>query len=171
MIEEELGQPLGELFAELSPEPVAAASLGQVYRGRLMSGEEVAVKVQRPGIADSIAVDMLLLRRLMTIVDANTPETLQPLLPLVDEFSQRLFGELDYEAEGRSCEKFTELYKDVPRVRTPGVYWSHTGRRVITMEWIDGVKLTDNESMAAAGLEVVDFVNVGIECTLRQLLE
>jgi len=171
LIEEELGAPSQEIFAYLSPEPVAAASLGQVYKGRLFTGEEVAVKVQRPGIADSIAVDMLLLRRLVALLDKNTPEITQPIVPLVDEFAKRLFGELDYVAEGKSCEKFTQLYGEVPRVRTPSIYWQYTARRVLTMEWIDGVKLTDNAAMKAAGLEVVDFVDVGIECTLRQLLE
>ena len=64
-----------------------------------------------------------------------------------------------------------ELYGNVPRIRTPRIIWAHTGRRVLCMEWIDGVKLTDKEAMAAAGLDIVDFVDVGIECTLRQLLE
>eukprot|EP00873_Tetraselmis_striata_P044616 jgi/Tetstr1/464880/TSEL_009617.t1 len=171
LIEEELGMPIESLFAEITDKPVAAASLGQVYKGKLHSGETVAIKVQRPGIADSIAVDMLLLRRLMKIVDRNTSEVTQDLVPLVDEFAQRLFGELDYMAEGRSCEKFTSLYSNVPRIRTPKIYWDFSSRRVLTMEWIDGVKLTDEAGMAAAGLEVVDFVDVGIECTLRQLLE
>jgi len=171
LIEEELGRPPQEIFSELSEEPVAAASLGQVYKGRLRSGEVVAVKVQRPGIADSIAVDMLLLRRLISVVDRTTPEITQDLVPLVDEFAKRLFGELDYEQEGRNCERFTELYGYVPRIRTPKVHWEFTSRRVLTMEWIDGVKLTDKEGMDRNGLEVVDFVDVGIECTLRQLLE
>ena len=64
-----------------------------------------------------------------------------------------------------------ELYGSVPRIRTPRIIWAHTARRVLCMEWIDGVKLTDKEAMAAAGLDIVDFVDVGIECTLRQLLE
>lgn len=63
------------------------------------------------------------------------------------------------------------LYGSVPRIRTPRIVWAHTARRVLTMEWVDGVKLTDKVAMAAAGLDVVDFVDVGIECTLRQLLE
>jgi len=171
LIEEELGMPVESLFAEITEEPVAAASLGQVYKGKLHSGESVAIKVQRPGIADSIAVDMLLLRRLMKIVDRNTSEVTQDLVPLVDEFAQRLFGELDYLQEGKNCERFTSLYSNVPRIRTPKIYWDFSSRRVLTMEWIDGVKLTDRAGMAGAGLEVVDFVDVGIECTLRQLLE
>lgn len=171
VIEEELGRPIEELFAQLSPEPVAAASLGQVYRGRLFSGEEVAVKVQRPSIGENIAVDMLLLRRLMGVVDDNIPQVTQPLVPLVDEFAGRLFAELDYIMEGKNCEKFQELYGGMPRVRTPKIYWEFSARRVLTMQWIEGVKLTNREAMAAAGLDVVDFVDVGIECTLRQLLE
>lgn len=84
-----------------------AASLGQVYKGVLReTGEVVAVKVQRPGIGESIAVDMLLLRRLMAAVDKNLPQISQPLVPLVDEFAARLFAELDYEAEGKNAEKF-----------------------------------------------------------------
>jgi predicted unusual protein kinase regulating ubiquinone biosynthesis (AarF/ABC1/UbiB family) len=172
LIEEELGRPLGEVFSELSPRPVAAASLGQVYKGVLRAtGEAVAVKVQRPGIGESIAVDMVLLRRLIRAVDTHVAAVQQPLLPLVDEFASRLFAELDYVREGHSAERFASLYAHVPRVRAPRIVWSASARRVLTMEWIDGVKLTDAPAMEAAGLDVVDFVTVGVECTLRQLLE
>ena len=106
----------------------------QVYKGRLRStGETVAVKIQRPGIGETIAVDMLLLRRLMGAVDRNLPQISQPLVPLVDEFAARLFAELDYVAEGRNCEKFQELYGGMPRVRTPKIYWASTARR-----WVGG---------------------------------
>lgn len=172
VIEEELGRPVDEVFSHITPEPVAAASLGQVYKGVLRStGEQVAIKVQRPGIGEAIAVDMVLLRRLMKVVDTSQNILSQPFVPLVDEFACRLFGELDYVQEGKNCEKFEELYRHVPRVRTPGIKWEATSRRVLTMEWIDGVKLTDKAAMADAGLDVVDFVTVGVECTLRQLLE
>ncbi|KAG1659167.1 hypothetical protein FOA52_007548 [Chlamydomonas sp. UWO 241] len=174
LIEEELGRPVKEMFSEISAKPVAAASLGQVYKGRLHTGEWVAIKVQRPNIGDSIAVDMLLLRRLMKIVDTSVSPALkitQTLVPLVDEFAGRLFAELDYIAEGKNCEKFSQLYSDVARVRTPGIFWPYSSRRVLTMEWIEGIKLTNKAEMDAAGLSVVDFVNVGIECTLRQLLD
>jgi len=176
LIQRDFGAPASEIFSELSATPVAAASLGQVYRGRLAStGEEVAVKVQRPQIGEAIASDMVLLRRFIKNLDQAMPRLtdlpIQPLLPLVDEFAGRLFGELDYIQEGQSCEKFADLYAHVPRVRTPQIIWEVTSRQVLTMEWIDGVKLTDEAKMAAAGLEIVDFVNVGIQCTLRQLLE
>lgn len=172
VIEEEFGKPVDEIFSEISAEPVAAASLGQVYRGRLRStGEEVAIKVQRPSIGDGIAVDMLLLRRLMQVVDQRLDVLSQPLVPLVDEFAAKLFSELDYIQEGKNCERFGALYSHVPRVRVPKIIWEASCRRVLTMEWIEGVKLTNREAMAANGLDVVDFVTVGVECTLRQLLE
>lgn len=172
VIEEELGCRVDEMYSSISEEPVAAASLGQVYKGVLReTGEEVAIKVQRPAIGEGIAVDMVLLRRLVKVIDARLDVLSQPLVPLVDEFAGRLFGELDYVQEGRNCERFQELYSHVPRVRTPAIKWQATSRRVLTMEWIDGVKLTDKEAMANAGLDVVDFVTVGVECTLRQLLE
>jgi predicted unusual protein kinase regulating ubiquinone biosynthesis (AarF/ABC1/UbiB family) len=107
VMEEELGCPVSDVYAQLSEQPVAAASLGQVYKGVLReTGETVAVKVQRPGIGESIAVDMLLLRRLMGAVDKNLPQISQPLVPLVDEFAARLFAELDYVQEGKNAEKF-----------------------------------------------------------------
>jgi predicted unusual protein kinase regulating ubiquinone biosynthesis (AarF/ABC1/UbiB family) len=172
LIEEELGAPIDSIYSSLTPEPVAAASLGQVYKGVLRStGEAVAVKVQRPGIGEAIAVDMVLLRRLMGAVDRYVTILSQPLVPLVDEFAGRLFGELDYEQEGRNAEKFQKLYAHVPKVGVPKIKWEATSRLVLTMEWIDGVKLTDEPAMAAAGLNVVDFVTIGVECTLRQLLE
>eukprot|EP00891_Asterochloris_glomerata_P009513 jgi/Astpho2/9513/e_gw1.00145.30.1_t len=172
LMEEELGAKIGQVFSELSARPVAAASLGQVYKGVLRSnGETVAVKVQRPGIGDGIAIDMLLLRRLMGVVDRNQKMISQPLTPLVDEFAGRLFGELDYVQEGQNCERFAELYGHVPRVRTPAIYWDSTSTKVLCMEWIDGVKLTDQRAMAQYGLDIIDFVDVGIECSLRQLLE
>jgi predicted unusual protein kinase regulating ubiquinone biosynthesis (AarF/ABC1/UbiB family) len=122
VIEEELGKPLEQVYSHITPSPVAAASLGQVYKATLCgSGEVVAVKVQRPGIGTSIAIDMLLLRRLTELVDNAQDVISQPLTPLVDEFASRLFGELDYVAEGKNCERFTELYGDLPRIRTPSI--------------------------------------------------
>eukprot|EP00898_Chlorokybus_atmophyticus_P006220 jgi/Chlat1/659/Chrsp103S08594 len=172
LIEEDLGKPVDEIFSELTAQPVAAASLGQVYKGVLRAtGETVAVKVQRPGIAETITLDMFLVRQVGAWLDANTDLLTTPLVPLIDEFASRLFGELDYIQEGKNAEKFEELYGYLPRIGVPKIKWAYTSRRVLVMEWIDGVKLTDPAGMRAYGLDVVDFVTVGIECTLRQLLE
>jgi aarF domain-containing kinase len=122
LIERQLGRPLEEMYSHITTQPVAAASLGQVYKATLASsGDTVAVKVQRPGIGESIAIDMLLLRQLLGVVDRSQDFISQPLVPLVDEFAARLFGELDYIQEGHHCEKFAMLYSHVPRITVPGI--------------------------------------------------
>lgn len=122
LIESQLGRPLESMYSHITSQPVAAASLGQVYKATLAAtGETVAVKVQRPGIGDSIAIDMLLLRQLLDVVDKNQDFLAQPLVPLVDEFSARLFGELDYIQEGHQCERFAKLYSHVPKVTVPSI--------------------------------------------------
>lgn len=122
LIEQQLGRPLESMYSHITSEPVAAASLGQVYKATLAAtGETVAVKVQRPGIGDSIAMDMLLLRQLLDVVDKSQDLIAQPLVPLVDEFSARLFGELDYIKEGQQCERFAKLYSHVPRIIVPSI--------------------------------------------------
>jgi len=143
----------------------------------LISGEEVAIKVQRPNIVEGISIDMLLLRRLTQWVDANVnigPLATSVLTPLVDEFAARLFGELDYIKEGKSAERFAELYagkRGLEEITAPKIYWEATSKRVLTMEWINGVKLTDTEKIKQMGFKEIDFVNMGVQCTLRQLLE
>jgi aarF domain-containing kinase len=122
VIEQELGKPLEQVYSHITAVPVNAASLGQVYKATLAdTGETVAVKVQRPGIGQNIAIDMLLLRQLLKAFDSAQDIISQDLVPLVDEFAGRLFGELDYIAEGRNCERFTELYSHMPRIRTPSI--------------------------------------------------
>ncbi|MBF2099069.1 MAG: AarF/ABC1/UbiB kinase family protein [Gloeomargaritaceae cyanobacterium C42_A2020_066] len=171
-IEEELGLPPEKVFAELSPQPIAAASLGQVYRGRLHSGEAVAVKVQRPGLIEQISLDLCIIRRLVAWGKRLMGKRIRSnLVAILDEFGYRLFEEMDYRQEGRNAEQFAALYGHLPQVYVPRIYWAYTRRRVLTMEWIQGVKLTDLDRMAAFGLNGRDMVAVGVQCSLRQLLE
>lgn len=170
-IEEELGQPPEQIFAELSPEPVAAASLGQVYKGRLPTGEEVAVKVQRPGLVEQISLDIYILRHVVAWVKKRFKRIRSDLVAILDEFATRLYEEMDYTQEGLNAEKFAQLYGHLPDIYVPKIYWHLTRRRVLTMEWINGIKLTDVEKMMAAGLDTKHMVGVGVQCSLRQLLE
>jgi len=173
LIKEELGVSIEDVFTELSVGPVAAASLGQVYKARLQStGELVAVKVQRPGIGDNIALDMFIVRKAAAWADAHLDVSkATSLVAIVDEFASRLFAELDYVKEGQNAERFGSLYGSLPHIRIPKVYWEYTTRRVLTMEWIEGVKLTDERGLHSYGLRAVDFVDLGVDCTMRQLLE
>jgi predicted unusual protein kinase regulating ubiquinone biosynthesis (AarF/ABC1/UbiB family) len=170
-IEEELGDRPEAIYAEISDLPIAAASLGQVYKGKLWSGEEVAIKVQRPGLADSIALDLHVVRTLAIWAQTNFKQIRSNLVSIVDEFAERIFEEMDYENEGRNAERFAELYGSMQDIYVPGIYWKYTGRRVLTMEWITGTKLTNLEAVAAQGLNATYLVEVGVQCSLRQLLE
>ncbi|MFB2979503.1 ABC1 kinase family protein [Microseira sp. BLCC-F43] len=171
LIEEELGGRYDEIYAELTPEPVAAASLGQVYKGKLKTGEIVAVKVQRPGLLDRIALDIYLVRQLAAWAQKNIPFIHSDLVALTDELATRLFEEMDYIQEGRNAEKFAQLYGDLNHIYVPRIYFEYTSRRVLTMEWINGIKLTSTEAIRAQGLDPTDLVAFGFKCSLKQLLE
>lgn len=169
---EQLNNPIEEIYSELSPNPVAAASLGQVYRGRLYSGEEVAVKVQRPNLRPVITLDLYLMRWAAGWLSPWLPLNLgHDLRLIVDEFGTKLFEEIDYINEGRNAEKFASNFRDDPRVKIPAIYWSYTNTRVLTLEWINGFKLTDTKSIRAAGLDPEAVIQIGVTSGLRQLLE
>ncbi|MBD0363220.1 MAG: AarF/ABC1/UbiB kinase family protein [Coleofasciculus sp. C3-bin4] len=170
-IEEELGARPAEIYAELTPQPVAAASLGQVYKGKLKTGETVAVKVQRPGLARRIALDVYILRRLAQWAQNNIKRVRSDLVAIMDEFGSRIFEEMDYSHEGRNAERFAKLYGNLQDVYVPKIYWQYTGRRVLTMEWITGTKLTNMEGIKNQGIDARHLIDVGVQCSLRQLLE
>ncbi|APB34104.1 Putative unusual protein kinase [Gloeomargarita lithophora Alchichica-D10] len=172
LIEQELGQPVQELYREFSPQPVAAASLGQVYRGRLPSGEEVAVKVQRPGLVPQLTLDLYILRGVAHTVQPWLPIHMQDDLSLiVDEFGRKLFEEIDYLNEACNAEKFADNFRNDPTVKVPKIYWPLSSRRVLTLEWINGYKLTDAAAVQKAGIAMHQFVQIGVRAGLKQLLE
>lgn len=170
-IEEELGDTPEQIYAELSPQPIAAASLGQVYKGKLKTGETVAVKVQRPDLRDSITVDLYILRRLATWANKNIKRVRSDLAGILDEFGGRIFEEMDYIQEGENAERFAKLYGHLQDVYVPKIYWQYTQRRVLTMEWVTGTKLTQVEAISAQGVDARYLIEVGVQCSLRQLLE
>ncbi len=171
-IEEEIGAPPEDIYSELTPDPIAAASLGQVYRGKLKStGEEVAVKVQRPDLRDRITIDLYILRRLAAWAQNTIKQVRSDLVGILDELGERIFEEMDYINEGENAERFFQLYGHIKDVYVPKIYWEYTNRRVLTMEWINGLKLTQVKEIAALGIDARYLVEVGVQCSLRQLLE
>ncbi|MFK8182089.1 MAG: ABC1 kinase family protein [Phormidesmis sp.] len=170
-IEEEIGQSPDQVYEYLSPAPIAAASLGQVYKGRLRTGEDVAVKVQRPGLADQITKDIYIIRVLAVWAKRYIKAIRSDLVSIVDEFGTRIFEEMDYTHEGANAERFAELYGYLPEILVPGIYEAYTGRRVLTMEWIEGIKLTELDELARRGIDPTHIIEVGVQCSLRQLLE
>ncbi|MBX2863034.1 MAG: AarF/ABC1/UbiB kinase family protein [Leptolyngbyaceae cyanobacterium MAG.088] len=171
LIREDLGQGPDDIYAEFSPNPVAAASLGQVYKGKLKSGEDVAIKVQRPGLTAQITRDIYLLRRLAQWACNNLSVVRSDLVSIMDEFGTRIFEEMDYTHEGENAQRFEELYGYLPNIIVPKIYTELTARRVLTMEWINGTKLTEPEILETKGLKATEIVEIGVQCSLRQLLE
>ncbi len=172
IIEEQLGCTIDQVYRELSPHPVAAASLGQVYRGVLHSGEEVAVKVQRPNLRPILSLDLCLMRWAASWLGPFLPLNLgHDLTLIVDEFGTKLFEEIDYINEAKNAEKFAANFENDPEVKVPIIYHEYSRESVLTLEWINGFKLTDIESVIAAGLDPDELIRIGVTSGLRQLLE
>jgi predicted unusual protein kinase regulating ubiquinone biosynthesis (AarF/ABC1/UbiB family) len=171
-IELELNRKLLEAYAEIDREPIAAASLGQVYRARLHSGEEVAVKVQRPGLAEIIGFDIAVLRRLTEIMrrfpQMNENADWEGMLR---EFSETITEEMNYVQEGRNADLFRENFKKWKTIRVPRIYWTHTTSRVLTMEFIHGTKVVDIEGLRAKRFSPVKVNRLLVRTYLKQLLE
>ena len=171
-IEQELGAPAHELFDAFPDGPIAAASLGQVYKARLEGNAWVAVKVQRPNLTFILRRDLVLIR-LLGVITA-------PLLPLnlgfglgdiIDEFGRSLFEEIDYVQEADNAERFASLFADNDAVYVPRVERMLSSTRVLTTTWIDGAKMRDSDELQALQLDPAALIRTGVICGLQQLLE
>ncbi|MBC7823965.1 MAG: AarF/ABC1/UbiB kinase family protein [Candidatus Parcubacteria bacterium] len=172
IIETQLDAPIADTFSEISPNPIAAASLGQVYRARLFSGEEVAVKVQRPNLHPILTLDLYLMRWAAGWLSPWLPLNLgHDLTLIVDEFGTKLFEEIDYINEGRNAEKFADNFRNDPTVKVPSIVWRYTTNTVLVLEWINGFKLTDFDRIKQVGLDTDALIRIGVTSGLRQLLE
>jgi predicted unusual protein kinase regulating ubiquinone biosynthesis (AarF/ABC1/UbiB family) len=172
-IEAELGRTLQEAYVEIDAEPIAAASLGQVYRARLHTGAEVAIKVQRPSLSKIIGFDIAVLRKLVRAVNRFFPQVNENAdwEGMLHEFALTVSEEMDYEQEGRNADRFRENFKSWRVVRVPKIYWSHTTRHVITMDFIRGTKVVDLEALRARRISPVKVNRLLIRTYLKQLLE
>ena len=171
VIETELGQPLDNLFASFSVSPLACASLGQVHRARLLSGEEVVIKVQRPNLEGLFNLDFELLHRLTRWLNIFPVVKKYNLEAIYQEFFELLFQEIDYIHEGKNADRFRENFKNYPQVKVPLVYWQYTTRRVLTLEYVPGIKVDDRETLLANGINVDGIIQLGICSYLKQLLQ
>ena len=172
IIEQELDRSVSDAYSQISPLPIAAASLGQVYQARLHSGEEVAVKVQRPNLLPLLTLDLYLMRWAASWIAPWLPLNLgHDLTLIVDEFGTKLFEEVDYLNEGRNAEKFAANFQDDPTVKVPAIYWRYSNRHVLTLEWINGCKLTDLDKIRESSLDSNALIEIGVTSGLRQLLE
>ncbi len=173
IVESELGRSIRECYAEIDSEPIAAASLGQVYRARLATGEEVAVKVQRPNLEALISFDVAILFRLVKLTNRFFPRANENAdwEGMLHEFHSTIFEEMDYVKEGRNADRFRYNFRTWRAIRVPKVYWSHTNTRVLTLDFIRGTKVVDIEGLKAHRISPVKVNRLLIRAYLKQLLE
>jgi len=171
-IESELAQPLSSLFQEFEEDSLAAASLAQVHRARTREGDLVAVKVQRPGIRKVIEADLSILFELASLAERHLPDgELYDPVGVVEEFAKTIHEELDFTREGRHMEIFEHNFAGDETIYVPKVYWDYTTSRVLTMEYIEGIKISDLERLDAAGLDRRAIAQNGAQATLKQVFE
>ncbi|MFL5883299.1 MAG: ABC1 kinase family protein [Actinomycetota bacterium] len=171
LLKAELGRPVGEVSAEFDPEPIAAASIAQAYRGRLRSGEAVVVKVQRLGIAESVDRDLLVLAELARVAETRTAWGAgYHVTDLADEFAERVREELDFRLEARNATEIAAAMDAGDQVHVPVDHSELSMARVLVMEWLDGVSVREVERIDALGLDRSRLAEALLRCALRQML-
>jgi ubiquinone biosynthesis protein len=172
VISEELGKPVSAFFAEFDPEPLAAASIAQVHRARLATGDKVVVKVQRPEITRVLQNDLDILGALAALIEERIPESRQYRpVGLVEEFEKAMLREIDFTRELYHLQRFARLLAEDTTVYVPRVYEDLSTERVITMEYIDGIKVDRLGEIDQAGLDRKVLAENGTRLILRQLFE
>ncbi len=171
-IQRELGYPAGELFAEFSTEPLAAASIAQVHRGKLRSGEDVVFKVRRPGIVKIVETDIDVLMGLAYLIEQHVPAIAHyDPIGLVKEFRRSIMRELNFTREGRTVDRFALNFADSTTVHTPKVFWDYTGDIVLTLEYVEGIKISELEMLSAQGYDPKVIARRGADAFLKQVLD
>ncbi len=171
IVESELGKPLFAIYRDFNPEPLASASLGQVHKARLHTGEDVVVKIQRPGLKKLFDLDYLAIQRLLSIFRKLGWFKRWQLQEIFQEFFTILYQEIDYIQEGKNADRFRTNFHDQPRVVIPKVYWQYSTSKILTLEYIPGIKVDDRATLEASGIDPKEINQFGIYCYLRQLLQ
>jgi predicted unusual protein kinase regulating ubiquinone biosynthesis (AarF/ABC1/UbiB family) len=171
IIESDLGKPIQTLFSSFEPIPLAAASLGQVHRARLHSGEEVVVKVQRPGLKSLFTIDLEILKGIAHYFQSHpTWGKGRDWIGIYEECCRILWQEIDYLSEGRNADTFRRNFRGYDWVKVPRVFWRFTSARVLTLEYMPGIKISHYEALDAAGLDRSRLARLGAQAYLHQLL-
>jgi ubiquinone biosynthesis protein len=159
-------------FSSIEETPVASASIAQVHRAYLTDGTPVAIKIQRPGIAEIIETDISILQSLAERMEVVFPETrLYNPTGMVDDFAHQIVKELDFTRDGRNADRMARNFRDVPGIRFPKIYWEFTSPKVLVMEFIEGVRIDDPEAIEAMGPEPHEIGVRGFHAYLKMIFE
>lgn len=171
IVEEELGLTIDQVFAEFYDSPIAAASIGQVHKAVLKSGETVAIKIQRPNLRAVIETDLEILQDLSMIAEQRLEWAARyQIRDIIDEFSKSLREEIDYSVEGRNSEKIARQFKDEEKIIIPKVFWEYTTKKVLTMEYVCGIKLIEAENLNEIGNNRKVLAKRIVDSILKQVL-
>ncbi|MGB7439599.1 MAG: AarF/ABC1/UbiB kinase family protein [Coleofasciculaceae cyanobacterium] len=171
-IESELGSSIHTLYRDFDRYPLASASIGQVHKARLHTGEDVVVKVQRSGLEKLFNLDFEVLHRLVRMSNRYLPGIRKyNLESIYQEFFELLYHEIDYIHEGKNADHFRQNFLDHPRILVPKVYWRYTTRKILTLEYLPGIKIDDRQTIEACGINPDEVIQLGICCYLKQLLQ
>lgn len=172
ILKEELGHSIEELFEYFQKKPLACASIGQVHRAKLKSGDEVVVKVQRPGIKEVLESDLDIMYSIARLVEEHMPEArLYRPIDIVDEFSRSMLEEIDYTEEGWNTDRFAYNFRDNKQIHIPKVYWDYTNKRVLTLEYIEGIKASHADLLDQQGLDRSKIALVVGEAFMQQVFD
>ncbi|CAN6278961.1 unnamed protein product [Urochloa humidicola] len=172
IVEEELGKSVNQIFDRFDFEPIAAASLGQVHRARL-NGQEVVIKVQRPGLKELFDIDLKNLRVIaeyLQKVDPKSDGAKRDWVAIYDECASVLYQEIDYTKEAFNAEKFSENFKKLDYVKVPEIYWKYTTPQVLTMEYVPGIKINRIKQLDELGVDRKRLGRYAVESYLEQIL-
>ena len=171
IIESELGNSLYSLYRDFQERPIAAASLGQVHKANLQTGEEVVVKIQRPGLKVLFDLDVKALKNVIRFCQRYFAWAKKYDLDVIYyDFFTILYQEIDYVNEGKNADRFRDNFQGYPDIVVPRVYWTHTTEKVITLEYLPGIKINDRREMEAYNLNPKLINQIGVCCYLKQLL-
>ena len=171
LVESELKNSIHALFRDFDRFPIAAASLGQVHKARLHTGEDVVVKVQRPGLERLFNLDFQALYQLILFCQRFFPPSRQYNLDeIYHEFRDLIYQEINYLQEGKNADRFRENFAGNARVVVPKVYWRYTSEKVLTLDYCPGIKIDDRPTLETCGIDLKELNQIGICCYLKQLL-
>ena len=171
VIADSFGRPVSEVFQHFNPEPIGSASIAQVHLARLHNGEQVAVKIQRPGIEAMIRGDLILMRDLAALMNRSGDYAKLRPVQLVEVFEKSILEELDFLAEQGHLLWFAEKFRDENNIKIPAVYQEYSTSKVITLEYLEGVNIRETDKLRELNCDLAFIARKGFEAYARQIFE